>query len=83
MHSALFEKLDRLIERCTDPELVIETSINYKVLKEVTIGGTKGDKINKDIKNILIMFDDMLKKFTNNVFKESGLAYDGKDYDVM
>lgn len=83
MHSALFEKLDRFIERCADLEHVIETAMNYNVLKEVTIGGTKGDKFTKDIKNIYAMFDETLKTFTNNTFKGKGPELDGKDYDVM
>ena len=83
MHSALFEKLDRFIERCADLEHVIETAMNYNVLKEVTIGGTKGDKFTKDIKNIYNMFDETLKTFTNNTFKDKGPELDGKDYDVM
>jgi hypothetical protein len=79
VHSALFEKLDRFIERCADLEHVIDTAMNYTVLKEVTIGGTKGDKFTKDIKNIYSMFDETLKAFTNNVFKNKGPDYDDKD----
>lgn len=83
VHSALFEKLDRFIERCADLEHVIETAMNYNSLKEVTIGGTKGDKFTKDIKNIHVMFDETLKNFTNNVFKDKNETIDGQDYDVM
>lgn len=79
VHSALFEKLDRFIERCAELEHVIETAMNYNVLKEVTIGGTKGDKFTKDIKNIHNMFDETLKNFTNNVFKDKGAHLEGKD----
>lgn len=83
VHSALFEKLDRFIERCADLEHVIETAMNYNSLKEVYIGGTKGDKFTKDIKNIHVMFDETLKNFTNNVFKDKNETIDGQDYDVM
>jgi hypothetical protein len=83
VHSALFEKLDRFIERCADLEHVIETAMNYNSLKEVTIGGTKGDKFSKDIKNIHVMFEETLKNFTNNVFKDKNETIDGQDYDVM
>lgn len=83
VHSALFEKLDRFIERCADLEHVIETAMNYNSLKEVVIGGTKGDKFTRDIKNIHVMFDETLKNFTNNVFKDKNETIDGQDYDVM
>jgi len=78
VHSALFEKLDRYIERCADLEHVIETAMNYNSLKEVTIGGTKGEKFTKDIKTIHNMFDDALKAFTNNIFKDKGADLDGR-----
>ena len=57
--------------------------MNYTVLKEVNIDGTKGVKFNKNIKNFYAMFDETLKAFTNNVFKNKGPEYDDKDYDIM
>ena len=45
--------------------------MNYNVLKEVTIGGTKGDKFTKDIKNIYAMFDETLKTFVNSFVNTS------------
>jgi len=71
MHSALFLRLDVFIERCMDLEHIIDTNMNYNVLKDVVIGGTKGDKFTRDIKNIMSMFDQTMKKFTS------------VDYDVM
>ena len=71
MHSVLLEKLDSFIERCADLEHVIETAMNYNVLKEVTIGGIKGDKFTKDIKNIYAMFDETLKTFVNSFVNTS------------
>lgn len=70
-HSALFLRLDQFIERCTELEKVIETNVNYNILKEVIIGGTKGEKFTRDISNILKMFEETMRKFT------------AVEYDVM
>lgn len=75
MHSALFLRLDQFIERCMELEHVIETNVNYNVLKDVIIGGTKGDKFTRDIRNILRMFDDTIRTFT-------AVEYDVMDVDT-
>ena len=83
MHSVLFDKLDRLNERCTDLEQVIETEMIYNVLQKVTIGCTKGDKFTKDIKNIHAMFDETVKTLTNETLKGKSPELNGMDNDVM
>jgi len=75
MHSALFLRLESFIDRCMDLEHVIETIINYNVLKDVIIGGTKGDKFTSDIKIIMEMFEKTKNEFT-------AVTYDVMDVEV-
>jgi len=75
MHSALFLRLESFIDRCMDLEHVIETNINYNVLKDVIIGGTKGDKFTSDIKIIMEMFEKTKNEFT-------AVTYDVMDVEV-
>lgn len=64
MHSALFLRLESFIDRCQDLEHVIDTNLSYNVLREVIIGGTKGDKFTSDIKIIKEMFEKTKNEFT-------------------
>lgn len=74
MHTALFLRLDKFIERTQELSNVIETLVNYKSMKDIIVGGTKGEKFTSDVQFIFNKFKVIMHNFTD-------VEYDVMDVD--